>query len=1229
VRPPDFSLEDDLPSLGDSLGPLPSLDPSVDSLLQRAAKTSLLSYPGYFSGSERYELVRRLGRGGFGVVFEAIDHAQGGRVALKVLRPNRADQLYRFKREFRSLSELIHPNLVRLYELVARDQDVFFTMERIEGVTFLDHVASSPERARAALRQLAAGLNALHRSGVLHRDVKPSNVMVDTDGRVVLLDFGLAVELTAGSDTAELVGTPLYMSPEQCAQEALGAASDWYAVGVMLYEALTGKPPFSGTVMDIIARKQGAPPPPPSSVVPSLPRDLDELCRDLLQREPERRPSGEEVLQRLAGDSGPLQLPAREELFVGRQAERASLRAAFEQSTQRRRTVTMMRGPSGIGKSTLLRRFLEDVKKARPDAVILAGRCYERESVPYKALDAVVDELARHLRRLSDVDCALVMPREAAALMQLFPVFAEVPSFQRSPTAGEINSAEIKSRGAAALRELLSRLADRRPVVACVDDLQWGDVDSAMLLAELVRAPDPPAVCFIISFREDEVTTSPLLQRLAQLRLSTLRELPVTELRLGSLGDAEAEALAAALLAESSGDAGRAAAIVRESGGNPFFLAELTRSAGEGELGLSELVQRRVARLDEPARRLLEVVAVAGRPVESQLAASAAGLGSGLRDALATLRAEHLLRAREVGADKLIESYHDRIRVAVAASLEPARLEGIHLALANALERREDVDAAQLALHLVDGGAPERALVHLVRAAEKAAAALAFDEAARLYRQALALKAGDLELTLSLSEALSSAGHGVVAARLFLEVASRIDEARSIDLQRRAAEELLMSGQLDEGYAALSGVLSAVGLSAPRSRTGAVTRIVLGRVRRALRGIDFTERDPTSLSDRERLRVDTVCGLAMSLTLTDPLIGAALQADHLRLALRTGDRARVAVAVCVEAVVNAVRGVPAQRETRRLLDRARELAGLGRGDLEIAIALIEGGCAVQEGRWLDGWKHLGDAERQFSESPLGHSAYRTIAQYLRMTTLFWMGRSGLAATHLPSLMREMEQRGHLLGWTWLKIVELWMLLCSGRIEEAEGCGAAARERLSATGFQLQRWYLEFGGIFISLFQRDGEGAWRRACGSWPFLRLGFASQLQRVAARWVRANAALARAVVSPQHQRAMLSEARKLARKLRGEQAPWAEALTRSLQASIASVAGDDAAALRLLGEAEPLLEECHLESVLAAVRYYRGRVIGGDAGGELAARAETWMAQQHVVVNALWGQLPGRWPD
>ncbi|HVZ32243.1 MAG TPA: serine/threonine-protein kinase, partial [Polyangiaceae bacterium] len=200
---------------------------------------------------DRYELLGKLGEGGFGAVYEARDRSNGERVALKELTAVNAVTLGRFKQEFRAVQEVTHPNLVRLDALFEERGKWLIAMELVEGQDLLDYLYSEDHelgfhepQLRETFRQLAEGLAALHAAGVVHRDLKPRNVRVTPAGRVVLLDFGLATAFAAPEQTdAGGLGTLAYMAPEQ-ASGAVGPSADWYAFGVCLYEALSGVLPI-------------------------------------------------------------------------------------------------------------------------------------------------------------------------------------------------------------------------------------------------------------------------------------------------------------------------------------------------------------------------------------------------------------------------------------------------------------------------------------------------------------------------------------------------------------------------------------------------------------------------------------------------------------------------------------------------------------------------------------------------------------------------------------------------------------------------------------------------------------------------------------------------------------------------------------------------------------------------------------------------------------------------
>ncbi|MCE9571754.1 MAG: protein kinase, partial [Deltaproteobacteria bacterium] len=596
-----------------------------------------------------------------GVVYEAFDRELRARVALKTLWHADGHWLAQFKREFRSLHDLAHRNIVTLGEFFDGESAPFFTMELVRGVNILDHVrglddpdsvgtrsgpmarvasrelqqkrvapiAYDEPRLRAALRQLAAGIAALHAVGKVHRDIKPSNVLVAEDGRVVLLDFGLVAETTSAAPSTDegAVGTVAYVAPEQALTGEVTPAADWYGVGVILFEALTGALPYEGqTSWEILVKKQQGEVPRPRALVDTVPPDLDALCAALLQPQAADRPGEREILDRLGADPGPEPPRARAGTdaglsevtpFVGRADQLAQLRAGFERSREAA-LVCVVEGVSGVGKSQLVEQFVEQLTAHDPDIVVLASRCYEREVVSYKAFDGIAAALARYLTQRTPAQVAALLPREPALLGRLFPVLKRVEAIAEADAIPDMADPQAQRlRMFAALRELFVRLAARTRLVWFIDDLQWSDADSLVLLQDLIAHEERLPVFVVATMRPvDDGPRQALLASVAQL-------VPTERMILGELSRAEARELAGLLLPDR--DPATLDAVAADAGGHPLFLQELARHTGTEPGGaaigatLDEMLTARIDRLAPAVQTLLEVVCLFGGPVTQEV----------------------------------------------------------------------------------------------------------------------------------------------------------------------------------------------------------------------------------------------------------------------------------------------------------------------------------------------------------------------------------------------------------------------------------------------------------------------------------------------------------------------------------------------------------------------------------------------------------------------------------
>lgn len=793
----------------------PAPDDTFDTMLAEAVHEPVVLVPGTALCGGRFVIRRLLGRGGMGVVYEASAAQLDVALVVKTLSAVDGPGIYRLKQEFRSLTNVVHPNLVGLHELICDEGLWFITMDRVAGRTLDQALGFMPSGAalRRIFSQVAAGIGAIHRAGKLHRDLKPNNVMVTPEGRAVILDFGLACDRVdvdgCGVTDSIVVGTPTYMAPEQASGLPASEAVDWYALGVMLYEALAGRPPFLGTGGQVLEQKQREDAPPLCGSRAERFPELARLGMALLSRDPSSRPGLEEVTAVLAptavlpGDVGAVGNDSAATPFVGRQAELAALRQAWTTDLVGPVAVRV-HGPSGIGKTALIERFLARLSR-EPQTVVLTGRCYESESVPYKTCDSLIDAAFRHLERQSLPQRKRLVPPHLGALAKVFPVFAPLVARGSSdqPVALPTDPAEQRRQLEAALKELLRRLAERARVVLFVDDCQWSDVDGARLLGSVLHPPAAAPVLLICAYRTQDVSSSPGLRAL----LRSIERMDASNrqtIALDALDERQARSLAGKLLPfDSQRVIDR---ITCTSEGNPFLITMLSRYAERVRDGEGPDIDRAIGHasdtLGEDCRRLLEAVCVAGRAVSSTLLGAVANCEDWAAP-LRRLHAMHLLRRTGGDTDK-VAPYHDRIRASIVSGLESRRVTEWHVRFARAIEAADSPDAIELTHHYLAAGERQRAGQCAKEAARQAEAALAFDQAVDLYDIALDHGCVDdaerLRVQLCKAEALLNGLRAAEAGYLLLETASLASEpADRGELRRRGGELLLLAGQVDAG----------------------------------------------------------------------------------------------------------------------------------------------------------------------------------------------------------------------------------------------------------------------------------------------------------------------------------------------------------------------------------------------------------------------------------------------
>ncbi len=794
-----------------------------------------------------YRIEALAGRGGMGLVYKARQLRPERTVAVKVIMPELAgdpDFRARFEQEASLAAQIEHPNVIPIYGVGDEDGLLYIVMRFVEsmdlGVLLRRHERLEPAHAARLIGQIAAALDAAHERGLVHRDVKPANVLVTgthPTEHLYLTDFGLTKRVTdfgAGGMTATggFVGTLDYIAPEQVSGAPVDARGDVYALGCVLYQLLTGVVPFPRDVeVAKIFAHLTLPPPRPSLVAAGVPAELDAIVARAMAKDPADRFQSAGELARAAAAAGgttpgssighaaaaagagvaprrpppdaPIPLPpfvaaVADRGFVGRADVLDRLRADWQDAASAARLV-LVTGEAGMGKTAIGARLAREVEAA--GGAVLYGRCDEDPIASYQPF---VEALGEYLEHVSTEALFADLPVEALELGRLIPRLGVRPG---SLTAISPDAGDDRYRLFEAVCAVLRRLAVIRPVLLLIDDLHWADKPTLSLLRHILRSLSRSRLMVVGTYRELDAGEE-LLGVLADLR----RDHRCSEIALVGFDAEETMRLLAADTPLRPKPA-FLRKLLSHTGGNPFYIDQMLRSLGGGAAaaamtgrdiqalpvpqGVKEVILRRLAPLEKPAIDLLAVAAVIGQRFRlAMLEAVLAKDADTLLETLDELIAMGIVS--EVPGE--IDSFaftHNLVRETQYEQLSSSRRVRLHAAIGRTLEAAPVTNPAELAHHFFEARqlvGPEPSIAYSLEAARRASTSLAHEEAIEHYERALrAIELAEAdarrrcEVLIELGDALERT-HDIDAARArYLSAAELARDQAWPELLARAA----------------------------------------------------------------------------------------------------------------------------------------------------------------------------------------------------------------------------------------------------------------------------------------------------------------------------------------------------------------------------------------------------------------------------------------------------------
>ena len=786
-----------------ALGGLAPQTASQPATSASTASTPTPAHPTAFANG-RYQVKQSLGEGGKKKVYLAQDTLLDREVAFGLIKTEGLDEAgrSRIQREAQAMGRLgSHPHIVTVFDLGQEAGQPYMVTELMGGGDVEGAIEEAPDhrlpldQAIEIAKETCHGLEFAHSRGIVHRDLKPGNVWLTEDGTAKIGDFGLAVALDRSRLTTEgmMVGTVSYMPPEQAMGGEVSPRSDLYSLGAMLYEMVTGRPPFLGDdSVAIIGQHINTPPVAPTWHNGQCPRALDALILRLLAKDPSERPeSASDVLSALdaidlttsveqpaAGADEPSSLDSLAGgVFVGRQREMGDLKAALEDALSGRGRLVTLVGEPGIGK-TCTAQELATYAGLR-GAQVLWGRCYEEQGVP--PYWPWVQAIRSYVREREPEQLRSEMGAGAADIAEVVSdVRDRLPDLQPAP---ELEPDQARFRLFDSISAFLKTASQRQPLVLVLDDLHWADQPSLMLLQFVARELGGARLLLIGTYRDMELSRQhPLAEALGELT----RERLFQRVLLRGLTQEDVGHFIE-MTSGNSAPRGLVEAVHTQTEGNPLFVTEVVRLlVQEGELsaekvretdswtiripeGVREVIGRRLNRLSQRCNEALTVASIIGR--EFTLAQLRPLVEEVTEDRLFEIL-EEALAARVI--EELPQSVgryqftHALIQETLTSELSLTRRVRLHAQIAQALEELygDDADshAAELAHHFAQAEAmtgTEKLVHYLLSAGERALAAYAWEEALGHFQRALAAKEG-----LPMDNEAAAALHGLGRAQL-------------------------------------------------------------------------------------------------------------------------------------------------------------------------------------------------------------------------------------------------------------------------------------------------------------------------------------------------------------------------------------------------------------------------------------------------------------------------------